>query len=515
MFDMKRKIYSKVAVVFIALIAFTSCRDMLETADTKVNPNAPADAPIDVLVSGTLVGLAAVHEDTDTRISYMWAGQLAGLSRQHAGFEKYIVAASTFDNSWAILYNTAANARLIQTKAAAINNKTALGVGQVMEALLIAKAAVLYGDIPYSQAFNITEFPTPVFDKQLDVYASLISVLENAHTNLKNPVGEVGGDFIYGGDPALWAGAAKTLQARLYLQLAKYPEAIAAANLGIASEDDDALVPHGESQQVDMNLNFDFFENSRPGDTGFDDPAFMPTFMKTRLDGATQPLVPIIKNTKGDTLLSSTGDFKATRNSKTDETALYNHFIQIGIYSGAGIDPNTIDGMFTSDAPHPILTFYENQLILAEAYARLGTAAGIISAVDALNSVRQVLATGYINGKTIGSTYKKFGIQYDDYLPTDFNPGGLANPASTGRDQQTGLLYEIETQKYFVSLAQYNVFSDVRRWAKATPVVTLPIPIVNGSVYPARFIYPQGDINTNPNVPKPLPDQFVKLPIFQ
>src|SRR6478736_630503 len=159
MIDMKRKIYSKIAVVFIALIALSSCRDMLDTQDTKKNPNAPADAPIDVLMSGTLVGLAAVHEDTDTRISYMWAGQLAGLSRQHAGFEKYIVAASTFDNSWAILYNTAANARLIQTKAAAINNKTALGIGQVMEALLMAKATVLYGDIPYSQAFDIEQYP--------------------------------------------------------------------------------------------------------------------------------------------------------------------------------------------------------------------------------------------------------------------------------------------------------------------------------------------------------------------
>src|SRR6478609_683097 len=177
MIHMKRKIYSKVAVVLIALIAFTSCKDLLETPDTTVNPNAPADAPIDVLLSGTLVGLAAVHEDTDTRISYIWAGQLAGLSRQHAGFGNYTVAASTFDNSWSILYNTAGNARLIQTKAAAVNNKTALGIGQVIEALLIAKLTALYGDVPYSQAFNIDEFRTPAYDKQLDVYAALISTL--------------------------------------------------------------------------------------------------------------------------------------------------------------------------------------------------------------------------------------------------------------------------------------------------------------------------------------------------
>ena len=492
---MKRKIYSKVAVMLIALIAFTSCQDLLETKDTKVNPNAPADAPIDVLLSGTLVGLALVHEDTDTRISYIWAGQLAGLSRQHAGFGTYTVAASTFDNSWSILYNTAGNARLIQIKAAAVNNKTALGIGQVIEALLIAKLTVLYGDVPYSQAFDIEQYRTPAYDKQLDVYASLISTLDKAFANLDKPLGSVGSDFIYGGSPAKWKAAAKTLQARLYLQLGDYPKAIAAANQGISSTDDDALIPHGESQQVDLNLNFDFFDISRPGDTGFDAPAFLPVFMQTRLDGVAQV------------------DGEAKRNSATDETALFYHFFQYGVYGAAtSLDPNTIDGVFTGDAPHPILTYYENQLIIAEAEARLGNTT---EAVDALNSVRQELSTGYINGKTISSDYTDLGIQYDDYAEADFAPGGLANPTSTGRNQQAGLLYEIESQKYIVSLAQYNVFSDVRRWAKATPVVKLPIPIVNGSVYPARFIYPQSDINTNPNVPKPLPDQYVKLPIFQ
>jgi hypothetical protein len=500
---MKRKIYSRVAVLLIATLAFTACKDMLETDDTKVNPNAPADAPIDVLLSGTLVATAAVHEDTDTRIAFMWAGQLAGLSRQHAGFENYTVAASTFDNSWAILYPAAANAHIIQEKAAPLNNRVALGISQTIEALLMAKATALYGDIPYSQAFNIDEYPTPVFDKQVDVYTALIALLEKAYTNLSDPLGTVENkkEFIFG-DPTdsedypgapKWAKVAKTLQARLYLHLGDYPKAIAAAKLGIDDQSGDALIPHGTGQTIDNNLNFDFFENSRPGDTGFDAPAFLPTFMRTRLDGVAQ----------------AAGEAK--RNSKTDETALFNHFFQYGIYGAAtSLDPNTIDGMFTSTAPHPLVTFYENQLILAEAYARTSD---LSFSVDALNSVRQALSTGYINGKVIGDSYQELGIQYDDYDLADFDNGGVANP--TGKTPQEALLYEIISEKYILSLAQYNVFTDVRRWEKATPIVKLPIPIINGSVYPERFIYPQNEINTNPNTPSPLPDQFVKLPIFK
>ena len=496
-FHMRNKIFIKAVSILIALTVFTSCSDLLDTQDIKVNPNAPADAPIDVLMSGMLVGLGTVHEDTDTRIAYMWAGQLAGLSRQHAGFGIYNVAASTFDNSWSVAYSAAANARIIQGKAAPLNNKVALGIAQVAEALIIAKITVLYGDVPYTQAFDEIAYPKPIFDKQVDVYAALIKVLDNAYANLSTGVGTVDGskEFIFGGSSSKWAKAAKTLQARLYLHLGQYANAITAAGLGISSTNGDALTPHGTAQTIDNNLNFDFFENSRPGDTGFDDPAYLPVFMRTRLDGVAQ----------------AAGEAK--RNSSTDETAVYNHFFKVGVYSSGALDPNTVDGMFVADAPHPIITFYENQLIIAESHARLGNIAG---AVIALNSVRQVLKTGYINGKVIEQDYQDLGIQYDNYADADFTPGGLANPVSTGRDQQKGLLYEIISQKYIVSLAQYNVFTDVRRLAKATPVVQLPIPPTNTRGIPGRYIYPQNEINTNSaNVPSPLPDQFTKIPIFQ
>jgi starch-binding outer membrane protein, SusD/RagB family len=479
---MKKKLYSKMAVVLMVLVALTSCQDLLDTPDIKTNPNAPTDATLDVLISGTLVGLSTVSEDTDARLSMMWSGQLAGLSRQHAGFETYIVAGSTFDNSWAILYSAAGNARLIQAKSTPTNNRITLGIGQVVEALLISKATSLYGDVPYSQAMDIVAYPNPVYDKQADIYAALITLLENAYSNLKSNVGKVDGskEFIFGGDAAKWAAAAKTLQARLYLHLGDYAKAIASAKLGIANGGD-ALIPHGSSQQIDLNLNFDFFDISRPGDTGFDAPAFLPGFMV------------------------------AHANSKTDETALYNHYFINDYYAAKSLDPNTQDGMFTGDTPHPLLTYYETQFILAESYARQND---IPNALTALNNVRAGLRIGYINGKTIIKDYRDLGIKYDDYVSADFNPGGLANPVSSGRDQQKGLIYEVLSQKYIVSLAQYDAFMDVRRSAKALPLVQLPIPIVSGTKSPQRFIYPQNETNTNPNTPSPTPDQFTKIPIL-
>jgi len=490
-----KKITTKFLVSLLMIVVLSSCKDVFDNEDIQKNPNAPSDAPYDVLTSGTLLGLAELYESTDVRIAYMWAGQLTGLSRQHLTLAQYQVSSGTFD--WGNYYNVAANARLIQEKADAVNNPWPKGVAQVIEALVLAELTDLYGDIPYSQAFDVEKYPTPVFDKQADVYAKLLTVLDDAIANMQKPVGSLSDlfessyDFVYHGDLDKWTAAAYTLKARLYLHLQKYPEAIAAATLGIGSTGGDALIPHGTSYTVDFNLNYSFFDFNRPGDTGFSfidlTPTFLPTLMENR------------------------------KNSKTDETALFNHyFLTDGYYVEGGVDPNVADGVFTSDAPHPILTFYENQLILAEALSRQG-GASLPLAVDAVNSVRAELATGYINGKIIIEDYQDLGIQYDPYVDADFLPGGLLNPVSSGRTNQTALIYEILAQKYIVMLAQYEVYSDVRRSAVASPVVTLgisPYPGTSGGI-PDRYIYPQSEINTNPNVPNPLPTIHQKLPIYQ
>ena len=496
---MKTRIYNKAAVALIALLVFTSCNDLFNVADIKNNPNAPLANQVDLkpLMTGTLVGLGSLHEDTDVRLAYMWGGQLAGQSRQHAGFQNYTVAASTF--GWGNYYNVGVNIRQIQSKSAVTNNKAFLGAAQVMEVLLFTKLITLWGDVPYTEAFDLVKFPTPKYDGQLAMYGTLVTLLNKAYANLTSGVGTISGDFVYSGSASKWARAAKSLQARLYLHLKDYPNAIAAGALGISSTGDDMLMPHGSAYQVDFNMNFDFFDYDRPGDTSFDAPAYLPVFMCTKF--ATGVVNQDV----------------AVRNSKTDETGMYFHFFQYGAESANGRDPNTADGMFISTAPQPWLTYYETQLIVAEAAARLNAGAADPAAITALNNVRAGLETGYINGQT--STYTP--LVYTAYVAADFAPAGIAFPTTIASvtTAQHALIYEILSQKFVVTISQYEVFNDLRRTQTATPVIKLPIPVTPGQAqFPARFIYPQNEINTNPNVPKTagqVPNQFVKLPIFQ
>ena len=476
---MKKSIIHITVAALVATHLLTGCRKVYEEPNIQRNPNAVTDVDVTTLLAGTMLGVAMLHEDTDVRIASIWAGEINGLSRAHQGFAQYIVSSQSF--SWRTLYPVASQARLIQTKADAAGDKWTKGVGQVLEALVIAKATDLYGDVPYSQAFNETTYPIPVFDKQQDVYAALQTTLDNAIMNLSATTGLAfaGQDFLYKGDVAKWKAAANTLKARLYLHTGEYTKAVASAALGISGTSGDMLIPHGTSLGIDVNQNYDFFRVSRAGDTGFEG-AYLPVLMRSRIGSA---------------------------NSKTDETALYNHYIKVGITATGSLDPNTTDGAFTANSPHPILTYYENQLIIAEAQARLGDAA---NALSALNAVRAGLATGYINGKTIPGT----GRKYDAYVQNDFGPAGLANPMLLA-NMQLALLYEIISQRYIFFLMQYEAFTDYRRLAKATPVVQLPIPLYTGTQKPQRFIYPQDEVNTNPNTPNPLPNQFTTLPIFQ
>lgn len=465
------------SIIMISLLALGACSDLFDNDLIKTNPNAVGATSVSStsLLSGALLGVGRIHEDTDVRIAYMWSGQMTGSNRQHLALAQYIVSSSTF--GWADYYAIAANARLVQDKSDEIGETWTKGIAQVAEVMVMIKVASLWGDAPYAEAFNIGEFPTPKYEGQAELYNELLAKLDEAISNMQAPTGSLPGtaDFIFQGDLEKWIATANTMKARLYLHLQDYPNAIASAQNGISTSSGDALMPHGGSQANDANMNWSFFVNTRSGDTNFSSPAVLPGLM-------------------------AANDFK--RNTKTNDAALYNHFFQFGLLVNGSLDANVNDdGFFSKSSSQPLVTFYENQLILAEAAARLNQKD---VAIDALNSVRQVLTTGYINGRKIGSDNMALGIQYDDYVDGDF--GTI-----------TDLIYEIVLTKYTVSLSQYESLNDVRRLEIAVPKVTLPVtPIVStrtGEI-PGRFIIPLAEVNTNPNTPTVL-DQFERLPIFK
>src|SRR6478736_3554498 len=111
---MKKYIIKKTSIALAVILISTSCTDLFNVDDIKNNPNSPTPSQVGVaqLTTYGLTGLGVLSEDTDNRIASIWAGQLAGESRQHLTFQNYNVSSATF--AWSNYYNTAVNFRAVQ-----------------------------------------------------------------------------------------------------------------------------------------------------------------------------------------------------------------------------------------------------------------------------------------------------------------------------------------------------------------------------------------------------------------
>lgn len=457
----------------ILIFLLNSCKHVVD--NINIDPNNPTSAPYDLTLNGAEVASFLVYEGNLARTGGIFSRSFTGADRQYVSLNNYNTSSVDYNDTWDNLYSTViAQDQIVVLEAEAVNDRATAGIAQVMLAQGFGLAADLWGDVPFSEVGNPEQFPTPKFDAQKDVYDGVQKLLDSAIDNLSSGVGNGPGskDIFYGGDADKWLQAAYTLKARFYLHTKEYSNAITNALQGIIDASNNMVDPHGSNYLIDFNVYYSFLT--------YDRPAYMTA------DGAIAPAY-----------LDATSDsYKG--NSKTDETARFEYFYQYGLNTG-GLDPNVLvdfdwgtptedNGFFGATTSFPLVTFEENQLILAESYVKGSN--DLQSALDALNKHREYLNTG----GTISSGYLADGLQYDDYTLTDFNAGGIANP--TNLSQANALLTEILKERYVTLIGQIEQFNDVRRTKNF-----LKIPPTTGSTIPQRFFYAQDEINTNPNTP--------------
>ncbi len=478
--------------LFATLLFVASCSKPVE--DVNISPNSPTDAPSDLVLNGAQVSSIVFYEGDWARLSGMWSQSFTGMDRQYISLNNYTTTSGDYDATWSTAYRgVIAPCKLIIAKEGAKNNKLMTGIAQVMEAQAFGTLADLFGDIPFTQAGNPSQYPSPKFDKQEDVYAGVQSLLDNAISNLNSGIGISPGskDIFYGGDAGKWTAAAHTLKARFYLRTKNYTAAIAEATAGIANANNNMMAPHGGAYNSDFNLYYSFYLYDRYDYMSADD-AIAP-----RLLDATN--------------LAYRG------NAKTNEEARFNYlFLPGGSVSDAAVyDLNVLNdydfdflpnpdynGFFGCSTPFPLVTYQENSLILAEAHLRNTDFASSLLALNAYRS--------YLNGGGyLGVGYATaFAHLYDAYTDADFETGGMEN---NGGSKDASLLDEIIEERYVTFIGQLEQFNDVRRTRNA-----IGLAPVTGTAIPQRFYYPQSEINTNPNTPAQSPaDLFIPTTVNQ
>ena len=472
------KIGTGLAILLSA--GLVACESMVDGLNTDLNN--PTDASATLLLTGAELGNVSVQEGHILRVAGMWSGYFTGTDRQYKDIYTYNVTGAAFNDVWQFVYQgVVAQTKLVETKAAATNNRLLQGIAKVVKANALGTATAMWGDIPFTEAADIVNFPNPKFEPQAQVYASLQSLLDEAIADLESGVGTSPGvaDIHFGGDATKWKKAAYTLKSRFFLETRQYDLAAAAAEKGISAESGSLLVPHGSTLSSNENLVYAFVARSRVGDLN-----------------SSLALAPALLNPTSVTYRG---------NAKTDETARFNYYFltKNGTLTIPTI-PNTNSttasrGIFGQSAPYPLVTYSENLLTAAEATFRTG---GFEKGLEKLNAFRKFMATGgYLD-----ATYKTatFTFKYEPYGAADFVAGGLLNKDGISADQ--ALLREILQERYLTFFGQVLGFNDLRRTRNETSGVKLTPS--TGSQLPERLLYSESEINSNTSAPRPVPGIF-------
>ena len=111
-------------------------------------------------------------------------------------------------------YNVLFDLHQAEVKGLATGDTAIAGASIILSAKLYQELVDLYGDVPYSQAFNVTKYTTPVYDKAQDIYNSLQKRLDTAITYMMLPQVKAfaPADIINSGNAANWIAFANTLK---------------------------------------------------------------------------------------------------------------------------------------------------------------------------------------------------------------------------------------------------------------------------------------------------------------
>lgn len=464
------------AFFLLAVISIASCTSLVEGINDNPNDILLSDVDAELFLTGAMLANSVAQAGHLNRISGMYSGQLIGFTSLYSNIYGFALSTAESVSSWSRIYvGTIANLRYLRGEAP--DDQLLQGIAKVLEAHAIGTAASLFGDVPYTE-INNPEIPDPKFDGQEAVFNAAIALLDDAIANLNAAeTRTLSQDIYFGGDADKWAESAATLKARYYLQLKDYAAAYTAAQTGISDpENSMKYIPRGDPNisEGDKNLFWTILEGSRTGDIGTGN-----SYLMQLLD----PASGISRN-----------------NSKTDETARFQYYT---IDESGG---NINAGIVEQFEPHNLVTYGENQLILAECGARNTS---FETGLDHLNDYRAWLNTGGM----VNDNFSTVSLMYMAYEAADFENGGIEN--ADGIDATRALLREIVEERYISGFGMYMPFNDARRLRKSDTDIAVPFEMVDGPSPPfaERMPYSDDELNANSNAPAEDPGIFTKTAV--
>ncbi len=448
--------------LFIILITAglftTGCQKFL---DVNKDPNNPTDVQEALLLAPIEQNIADNVQGGNASIIVQNFVQNIAPNQPNPGLWNYQSFNVDYDGDWYGFYVICLNnLKILNEKAEGKESWNYAAIAKILTAYTLGTATDFWGDIPYSKAFDKTNFLV-AYDSQEDIYKTVQTLLSNAIADMdKNSSITPGSDdYFYNGDMAEWRKAAWSLKARYFIHLTKAP------GYSATVQSDSALV----ALQYGMMANNDDLKFTYEGSTGSEN-IWNLTF---------SPVTTYVLNsTLIDTLVSRHDPRLPYIASPAATTGLYNGR-KIGTETAELESYSYPNDFYAGTASsNYIFTYSEALFIKAEALYRT-------QGIPAAQPV-------YVNG--IHSNMAKLGMD-----TTSAAAIAYVNSRALTAENALQLIME---EKATANLFNFETYNDWRR--TGYPLLT---PVDGGlSAIPRRLLYPQSEIITNAQ-----PQQAAKL----
>ncbi len=468
------KKYKVILLLVMTSISLNSCsEDKMD--DINKNVNKPVDVATRFAITNAMTGTA--FSDTGAELAF-YAGVYVELNAGGSGqmFNAETrngepQSATTYNNSWNSLYSNMYNLKIIIDKCTTGEEKgnyTTLGIAQILYAYNLALLTDMYGDVPFSEAFQPGVYYTPKLDRQEDLYKTIFTTLEDAIVNLgKTSTYPVLGaqDIIYPGGTAAAPNNSKWIKAANGL-LARYT-----LHLSFKSPDYDKVLTYASKSFTSKSEEFKMVNSGIPN----------PFYQ--------------LKIARG--YLFSSKSLSDKLNARANDPRATGYFQQISKTSGApltyeffvnGVSPQSqnysYSALLNKSNPIFMLSYHELLFIKAEAEARKS------SSVTSTASLTAAVSAAFNKAQSI-----------------NFSTTNAASyVAGLNITTNADLLKEIAVQKYFSFYEDESVeaYNDYRRLlamygSAAAHPIQLANPL-NATKFPLRFGYGNSDVSANKNV---------------
>lgn len=467
------------------LLLFTSC----DWLDVNTDPNTAVNVDAEVLFNYGNVSWAANRASGDMYIPLAFAGQTiaTGGTGGWGNVNINTISPYSLGNTWKLFYASAGanykQAIAIAEEAGQVNTAAQI---KIAFAELIYSATTLYGDIPYSEAWDLKQFFYPKFDSQKDILEDLLLLLDEsmAQFDESSPFIMTTYDLAYKGDIEKWTRYANSIKFKIaMLMVDKDPSKTtligkllsdnkminSAAGNYIYPFQTEAKKENPRFRMIDAymgGVNLEFFANNYVLEPlkNSNDPRLSRYFdmgNSTEIDPE-HPDEPVLNPNKEYFGLG------------TNEDGKYGREAMISAY------------LFRADAPELFFSYQEQLFFEAEAYARgLGVAVDIAKANDK-----------YKAALTAAMLY--YGVaqaDIDTYMTDDFVPlTSAADPVK-----------EIHLQQWIDLMDRpLDALTQWRRSGKEgqeVPALTVPRSAVPAQLI-RKYEYSPDETSANPKAPE-------------